>query len=84
METLVKLEGVPEDVLKVLVKKGYFKTKTEAIRAGILAIGKEYAVLKDLELQLVALKIASEEAEMKSKGERYLSEEEVAKKYRLK
>ena len=45
MQTLVKLEGVPEEVLEVLVKRGYFKTKTEAIRAGILTLGKEYSLI---------------------------------------
>ena len=39
---------------------------------------------KDLEMELVALKIAKEEAEMKAKGQRYLTEKEVKKKYGFK
>lgn len=87
MQTLVKLRGIPEDVLKVLISRGYFRTKTEAIRAGILSLGKEYHVIKspkELELELVALKMAEEEAEMSAKGQKYLSEEEVKRKYGFK
>ncbi len=85
MQTLVKLEGVPEEVLEVLVKRGYFKTRTEAIRAGILTLGKEYSLIntpKDLEMELVALKLKKEEEEMKRKGEKFLTEDEALGKYR--
>jgi len=87
LESVIKLSGVPEDVLELLISKGYFKTKTEAIRAGVLSLGKEYKVLKspeELELDLVALKIAKEEAEMKASGRKYISEGEVKKKYGFK
>ncbi len=87
METLVKMTGVPEDVLNILVKKGYFKTKTEAIRAGILRLGKEYNVLKSLEgpeLELVSLRMIEQENEMRQKGQRLLSEDEVKEKHGLK
>lgn len=84
MQTLLKLSGVPETVLKRLVAKGYFKTKTEAVRAGILGLGKEFNLIpdpKEEELELVALKIAKEKAEMKAKGLDYLTEAEVKRKY---
>ena len=87
METLVKMDGIPEDVLNVLISKGYFKTKTEAFRAGILRLGSEYRILKSpeaLELNLAALRISEQEAEMKAKGKKYLSEKEVKKKYGFK
>lgn len=87
METLVKMSGVPEDILNLLVAKGYFKTKTEAFRAGILELGKEFNLLKDskeLELELVALKMVKEEAEMKTSGKKYQSLDEVKKKYGFK
>lgn len=70
METLVKMSGVPEDILNILVARGYFKTKTEAMRAGILELGKEFNLLsnpKELELELVAIRIAKQEAERKPK-----------------
>ncbi len=48
METVVRLSGVVEDILNELVEAGYYKTKTEAFRAGILELGKEYGVLDSL------------------------------------
>ena len=44
-DILVRLEGVPEEVLETLIKRGYYKTKSEAVRAGILELGKEFAVI---------------------------------------
>ena len=45
-DIFVRLRGVPEDILDTLINQGYYKTKSEAIRAGILELGKEYALLK--------------------------------------
>lgn len=45
-EVLLRLSGVIERVLNTLVKKGYYKTKSEALRAGILELGKEYAIIE--------------------------------------
>ncbi|MDO8537570.1 MAG: hypothetical protein Q7S21_01675 [archaeon] len=87
METLVKLDGVPEDVLNVLIGRGYFKTKAEAIRAGLLKLGNEYKLLEspeELELQLVALRIKEKENEMEAKNQKFVTEEEVKKKYGFK
>ena len=87
METLIKMEGIPENVLNLLIDKGYFKTKTETIRAGILALGEKYGILsnpEELELGLVALRIKKEEAHLKAKGRKFLTESEVKKKYRFK
>jgi len=88
MDTLVKINGVPAITLGLLIEKGYFKTKAEVIRAGILNLGEKYALnLKDpkeMELNLVALKIKAQEKEMKKSGKKYLTLEEVKKKYGLK
>ncbi|MDP2666493.1 MAG: hypothetical protein Q8P05_03265 [Candidatus Diapherotrites archaeon] len=87
METLVKMSGVPEDILTLLIAKGYFKTKTEALRAGVLELGKEYHLLddpKELELELVAFKMKLEDEEMKNKGMQFETEENVKKKYGFK
>ena len=43
METLlVRFSGAVEKVLDKLIKEGYFATKSEAVRAGLLELGKEY------------------------------------------
>ena len=44
-EILVRLEGVPEELLEKIMKEGYYKTKTEAIRAAIIELGKEYGLI---------------------------------------
>ena len=43
---LVRLSGVVADMLDELVKRGYFNTKSEAIRAGILKLGEAFGILK--------------------------------------
>ena len=60
VQTVVRFEGAVGSALKKLVALGYFKTKSEAIRAGVLELGKEYGVLgtpKDLEAELVIRKM---------------------------
>jgi len=44
-EVLVRLRGAPEDVLEELIREGYFNTKSEAVRAGIIELGKEYRII---------------------------------------
>lgn len=87
METLVKMSGIPEDVLNLLIAKGYFKTKTEAIRAGILELGKEFNLLhdpKELEEELVVLKMKKISEEVKQGKRKVFTEEQVKKKYGFK
>jgi len=43
---LVRLSGAAADMLNELVKRGYFSTKSEAIRAGILKLGESFGILK--------------------------------------
>jgi len=88
MNTLLKIEGLPEIVLNTLIEKKYYKTKTEAIRAGILALGEKYGFdasdPKEVELNLVALKIKQQEAKNKKLGKKPMTLAEVKKKYGLK
>ncbi|HLC92369.1 MAG TPA: hypothetical protein VJH23_01535 [archaeon] len=84
MRTTLEFEGIPEVILDKAVELGLARSKTEAIRMGIFALNKEYNLVKDLELELVGRKIAKEKAEMERKGQKYLSEDEVKKKYGFK
>ena len=43
---LVRLSGAVAEMLKELVKRGYFSTKAEAVRAGILRLGHDYGLVK--------------------------------------
>ena len=44
-DVLIRLKGVPAEVLEQLVRQGFFSTKSEAIRAGLLQLGKEFKLL---------------------------------------
>ena len=85
--TLVDLQGPQELILEKTLELGLYKTKSEAVRGAINEMGKEYKIFKnaqDLELELVARKILQEKAELKRKGQKMVSEEEVKKKYGFK
>ncbi|PIU58802.1 hypothetical protein COS86_07580 [Candidatus Bathyarchaeota archaeon CG07_land_8_20_14_0_80_47_9] len=43
---LVRLSGAAAEVLNELVRRGYFATKSEAIRAGILRLGENFGLFK--------------------------------------
>lgn len=43
---LVRLSGATANVLNELVRRGYFATKSEAIRAGILRLGENFGLFK--------------------------------------
>ncbi len=47
VETVARFEGVTELVLERLVSLGYFRTRTEALRAGVLNLGREYSMLEN-------------------------------------
>ncbi len=82
MRTTLEFEGTPELILQKAVELGLARSKTDALRMGIFALNREYHLVKDIELELVARKIMEEKREMGRKGERYLSEEEALSKYR--
>ena len=48
-KVLVKLKGVPANVLSKLVQKGYYRTKSEALRAGIIRLGQEFGIVSPTE-----------------------------------
>lgn len=80
METVVRIEGAVENVLERLIEEGYYKTKAEAIRAGILELGREYALIGGREASLVSRKIDEMEEEVKSGRKKLIPLNEVARK----
>ena len=84
MRTTLAFKGVPEVILEKAVETGLARSKTDALRMGIFALNKEYGLVKDIEMELVARKIRQEKAEIKRKGLKYVSEQEVRKKYGFK
>lgn len=43
---LVRLSGASAEILNELVKRGYFSTKSEAVRAGILKLGETFGLVR--------------------------------------
>ncbi len=82
MRTTIEMTGAPDLILEKAVKMGLAKSKTEALRMSVFSYNKEYNIVKDLEQELLARRIQAEQAEMKRKGERYLTEEEALAPYR--
>ncbi|PIN98485.1 MAG: hypothetical protein COT90_04080 [Candidatus Diapherotrites archaeon CG10_big_fil_rev_8_21_14_0_10_31_34] len=86
-ETLVRFEGAQELIMDKLVETGVYKTRSEAIRAGIIGLGKEYEVFKsiqDLEDELAVRKMQKISDEIKQGKRRVFSKKEVMKKYGFK
>ncbi len=80
VETVVRLDGAIEQILQMLLHRGYYKTKAEAIRAGILELGKEYALVGSPEADLVIKRIEEMKAEVKEGKKKIIPFDEVAKK----
>ena len=85
METVSKFDGVSAIVLKKLVEMGYYKTKSDAIRAGILELGKEFEMLdpKELEAELVIRKVEKIDQEIGAGKRKTVSFDEVLKKAKI-
>lgn len=43
---LLRLSGTTAEILNELVQRGYFGTKSEALRAGILKLGESYGLIR--------------------------------------
>lgn len=82
MRTTLAFRGATEVILEKAVELGLARSKTDALRMGVLALNREYKLVKDMELELVARKIKSEREEMKRKGTKYLTEKEALREYR--
>jgi hypothetical protein len=82
VRTTLAINGAPELILAKAVELGLARSKSDAIRLGIFSLNKEYGIVKDIESELVARKIIKEKAEMKARGERYLTEEEALQPYK--
>lgn len=84
MRTTVEMKGMPDIILEKAVEIGLARSKTDALRLGVLALNKEYNLVKDLEIEMVGRKIRLQEEELKRKGKRNLTEAEVKRKYGFK
>lgn len=83
MEFVVRLKGKQKDILEDFVKKGYFNTKSEVIRAGILELNNKYNKEKPSleEVELVNKAIKHEMKKIKQGKTKLRSEDEFLEKY---
>ncbi|MBI2444823.1 hypothetical protein HYV43_00350 [Candidatus Micrarchaeota archaeon] len=81
MELVVRMSGAVEIVLEKLVERGYFKTKSEALRAGVLELGREYHLFEDPEVEkaLVVKKIRQLEQQEKEGNAKFTKLDDVIK-----
>ena len=85
MEAVVRFEGAVAMVLEKLVEMGYYKTKSEAIRAGVLELGKEYDILnspRELEAEMVIRKVEQIDREIDEGKRKVYTLDEVLKESR--
>lgn len=84
METVVRLEGAVESIVKHLLSQGYYKTKAEVIRAGILELGREHNLVGFSRDQLAARKMARIDAEIDAGQRKITPLRQVMKRYGVK
>lgn len=83
-DILVHLDGSVNETLKRLVEAGFFKTKAEAVRAGILELGKEFQVVKSREElldELAVRKMEQIDEEMRTGKRKVLTAKQALGKY---
>jgi Arc/MetJ-type ribon-helix-helix transcriptional regulator len=86
-ETLVRFDGAQELIIEKLTSLGIFKTRSEAIRAGVIRLGKEYNVFSDvqkLEDELAFRKAKQVSDEIDAGKRKVWTEKQVKKKYGFK
>ena len=68
MKTTIEIAGYPEIVLERAVELGIARSKTDAIRLGVLALNQVYHLLDNAEDELVIRKMQRMEAENEAAG----------------
>lgn len=82
MRTTIHFSGLLELILQKAVNLGIARSKTDALRMGVFSLNKEFRLVKEVEMEMVAHKLAEEEEELVRTKRRYLSEAEALSKYR--
>ncbi|MFH0817290.1 MAG: hypothetical protein V1909_01515 [Candidatus Micrarchaeota archaeon] len=81
MKTTIEITGFPELVLEKAVELGIARSKTDALRIGILELNDKFNLVERAEDELVARKIQKIEDEIASGKRKTESLEQVFKKY---
>ena len=84
MRTTIEIKGFPELVLQKAVDAGIARSKTDAIKQSILLMNDKFKLvdnITELENKRLVKVFKRKEQEMKAKGQKYITNEEVLKKY---
>lgn len=81
MKTTIEITGLLEAILEKAVQAGLARSKTDALRIGIIELNHHYNLIEDEEAEAVIRKIQKVQAENRAKGGRLLTHAEVLKKY---
>ena len=83
-DLLVHLDGAVEETLNLLLEAGFFKTKAEVVRTGILKLGEQYHSVKTREEfldELAVKKMEQLDEEVKKGKRKLLTAEQALGKY---
>lgn len=84
---MIRVDGVQEIILDRLMKNEFYKTKSEAIRAGILELATKYKVFgseKEIANELAVRKMKRISEEIKIGKRKEFTESQVREKYGFK
>ena len=82
-EFVVRLKGKPKEYMNRLIKKGYFGTKADIIRLGVIEISKKYlytSILKE-KLELIGKAVERDLKKARKNNEKFYTEEDLLKMF---
>ena len=82
MRTTIAVEGAAEMIIEKAIDLGLAKSKNEVLRISLFSLNKEYNLIKDLEMEMVAKKLEQEEKNAIKNKTKFLTKNEALKKYR--
>jgi len=85
--SLVRMEGAQELIVDKLTKNGFYKTRSEVIRAGVLELAAKHKLFKnakEIEDELVVKKMRKISEEIRQGKRKVFTEAQVKAKYGLK
>ena len=86
-ETTVRMEGAQEVIIDRLTKSGFYKTRSEVMRAGVLELAHKHNIFKsarEIEEELVLRKMKKISAEIAAGKRKVHTLQQVKRKYGLK
>ncbi|MBI5036659.1 hypothetical protein HZC09_04935 [Candidatus Micrarchaeota archaeon] len=81
MKTTIEITGFWDEVLQRAVDVGLARSKTDALRIGVIELNHHYNLLEDDEAELVIRKIERTEADNRAKGLKPKTLADVLKEY---